>query len=206
VDPTQTLIPETTELGRYLEDTIDVDWQTPTVLLQAKALAEGRPVVRDRIEACFLFVRDEIVNSADGGPDVITCRASEVLKERAGTSFAKSHLLAALLRALGIPAGFCYQRRRREPPAKGHALHGLNAVYLADEARWIVVDARGEAAGVETRVVFDGPPSLAFASDADAGEVLLPTIFKRPGKRVLDLLGKAPALPAVLEHLPDALV
>jgi len=45
--------------------------------------------------------------------DVVTCSASEVLREGTGICFAKSHLLAALLRAVGIPAGLCYQVYQR---------------------------------------------------------------------------------------------
>ena len=77
----------------------------------------------------------------------VTCRASDVLKYRTGYCFAKSHLLAALLRANQIPAGLCYQRLTIDhPPVQGsidtnppHTLHGLNAVLLP-EFGWYRMD------------------------------------------------------------------
>lgn len=56
------------------------------------------------------FVRDQIRHSADYRPNPVTCKASEVLRHGTGYCYAKSHLLAALLRANGVPAGLCYQR------------------------------------------------------------------------------------------------
>ncbi|MCD7809309.1 MAG: transglutaminase-like domain-containing protein [Erysipelotrichaceae bacterium] len=55
-------------------------------------------------------MRDNISHSADINEDIITISASQVLVEGHGTCFAKSHLLAALLRCKSIPTGFCYQK------------------------------------------------------------------------------------------------
>ena len=57
----------------------------------------------------FEFVRDEISHSNDAGRKELCLRASDVLDKRTGLCFGKSHLLCALLRAAGIPAGLCYQ-------------------------------------------------------------------------------------------------
>ena len=173
--------PETEELGRYLEDTIDIDWQTPVVIEKARELTAGVDDPLERIRNCFEFVRDEIDHSLDVPTETLTCRASQVLREGTGLCFAKSHLLAGLLRAVGIPTGFCYQRLRRDAPATGYGLHGFNAVYLAEEERWILLDARGNTDEVSTEFRTEGEPSLAYAADPDLGEELLPTIFKRPG-------------------------
>lgn len=98
----------------------------------------------------------------------VTCRASDVLKYRTGYCFAKSHLLAALLRANQIPAGFCYQRLTMDdPPAQEQndrnlrcTLHGLNAVFLPGIG-WYRVDSRGNREGVDAR--FTSPQEqLAF--------------------------------------------
>ncbi len=59
---------------------------------------------------CFEFVRDEVRHSWDFKENPVTCHASEVLRHRTGYCYAKTHLLAALLRANRIPAGLCYQR------------------------------------------------------------------------------------------------
>lgn len=64
----------------------------------------------DFIKKAHEFVRDSISHSADINEDAITCNASEVLKSGHGICFAKSHLLAALLRCKSVPAGFCYQK------------------------------------------------------------------------------------------------
>ena len=53
----------------------------------------------------------------------------------------------ALLRANGIPAGFCYQRLSIDDVGPPYTLHGFNAVYL-NEHGWYRVDARGCKAGV----------------------------------------------------------
>jgi transglutaminase-like putative cysteine protease len=82
-------------------------------------------------KACFKDVR-EIKHSNDYRLNPVTCRASEVLEHKTGYCYAKSHLLAALLRANNIPAGICYQRltiKNDQPP---FCLHGLNAVNLPD--------------------------------------------------------------------------
>ena len=89
-------------------------------------------------------MRDNIPHTTDAGLDIVTCTASEVLQHGTGICFAKSHLLAALLRAVAIPAGFCYQVLRVDPPVDNEpVLHGFNALYLATLDKWLRVDARG---------------------------------------------------------------
>ena len=80
-------------------------------------------------------------HSVDFERHAVTCRASEVLAERTGFCYAKSHLLAVLLRANEIPAGFCYQRLSVNDDGAPYCLHGLNAVYL-DDYGWYRIDAR----------------------------------------------------------------
>ncbi|MAG31585.1 MAG: hypothetical protein CL908_11925 [Deltaproteobacteria bacterium] len=89
-------VPETDELGRYLEDTVTIDWQTPRVMEWARALVEGVTDPAGRVTRLFEFVRDEIEHSLDVPTEKQTCRASEVLRERTGLWYAKSHLLAGL--------------------------------------------------------------------------------------------------------------
>ncbi len=224
--------PETDDLGRYLEDTITIDWQTPSVAECARRLlAEASSRPRARIERLFGFVRDEIAHTFDldeaalaaraattvaGFPPAfvkrgIACRASEVLALGHGLCFAKSHLLAALLRFAGHPTGFCYVRLGDDERPGRFVLHGFVACHLADESRFILLDPRGNrgrpggpgAIGSECR--FSPPYSLAFAPDPERGEALLPTIFKRPGKRIVDLLERVPDLEILRRSLPDSL-
>jgi len=65
-----------------------------------------------------------------------------VLKYKTGYCYAKSHLLAALLRANNIPAGLCYQRLTIENDMLPYCLPALNAVYLPKYG-WYRIDARG---------------------------------------------------------------
>ena len=98
----------------YLKSTDVIDWRTPAVNDLAKQLASthSHPVAVAR--TCFQWVRGEIGHSGDIRAEVVTCSASEVLKEKTGWCFAISHLLAALLRVNGIPTGLCYQRLGRD--------------------------------------------------------------------------------------------
>jgi len=80
------------------------------VLEQAKALAVGHSNLTAIACACFHWVRDQVDHSSDHQKNPVTCRASKVLAHRTGYGYAKSHLLAALLRANQIPAGLCDQR------------------------------------------------------------------------------------------------
>ncbi|MGH7340562.1 MAG: transglutaminase-like domain-containing protein, partial [Candidatus Rokuibacteriota bacterium] len=86
-----------------------VDWRHPAVTSLARALARGRGPLAV-VRACFEWVRDRIPHTVDHGLEPVTCAASEVLREGTGFCYAKSHLLAALLRANRVPTGFVYQR------------------------------------------------------------------------------------------------
>ena len=94
----------------YLASSQYIDWQHPHILVQAQALAARRTTAEAIAKACFEFVRDHIKHSWDYRLNPVTCKASEVLQHGTGYCYAKSHLLAALLRTNGIPAGLCYQR------------------------------------------------------------------------------------------------
>src|SRR5882672_10058951 len=149
--------PESASWNGYVEDTIVIDWQTPAIVERARALAGALTGDEAKARACYGFVRDEIAHTADAGLDALPCRASEVLAARTGIGFAKSHLLAALLRSLGIPAGFCYQVVRRAPDSTEMLLYGFNGVYLATVERWISLDARGNKPGLDARFDVDTP-------------------------------------------------
>jgi transglutaminase-like putative cysteine protease len=201
--------PESSDLGRYLEDTITIDWQTPAVMEQAKDLLEGVSEGAEQVERLFRFVRDEISHSQDvlegAESPARTCRASEVLKERTGLCYAKSHLLAGLLRIAGYPTGFCYVRLVDPDRPGWFVLHGFNGVYWPPDKSWIYLDARGNREGVATECRFESPWSLAFPPNADAGEGFLPFIYRRPAKRIIDLLERAPDFDAIVRNLPDSI-
>lgn len=185
---------------QYLESTEYIDWKTPAVLAKAKSLADGANCVEMIAEKCFLFVRDKIEHSWDFERDPVTCKASDVLEHGTGYCYAKSHLLAGLLRANAIPAGLCYQRLTISNDKPPFCLHGLNAVYLEDHG-WYRIDARGNKEGVSADFC---PPveKLAFPIISD-GEANLPEIWASPIGPVLEVLLKSSTYKEVADNLPD---
>lgn len=196
---------ETDDLGRYLEDTITIDWQTPIMSTTAKGLLAEVSEPKDRLRKLFDFVRDEIDHSMDIETEAQTCRASEVLEEGTGLCYAKSHLLAGLTRYAGFPTGFCYVRMADATRPGKFVLHGFNAVYWAPISSWLFLDARGNNAQVQTECRFEPPWSLAYWPEEERGEGFLPFIYKRPAKRIIDLLERAPSFEAICRNLPDSI-
>lgn len=187
-------------MHQYLESTEYIDWETQEVLAQARSLADGSKNTKSIAAKCFLFVRDQIKHSLDYQCGPVTCKASDVLKYGTGYCYAKSHLLAALLRANGIPAGLCYQRLTISNNRPPFCLHGLNAVYLEDHG-WYRMDARGNKNGVSAEFC---PPieRLAFPILSD-GEADLPEIWAKPLLPVLEVLQTKKTYQEVADSLPD---
>lgn len=185
-------------LEEYLRATAIIDWQEPAVGRLARALGGG--ATEAVVRRCFEWVRDEIRHSVDYGANPVTCRASEVLAAGTGFCYTKSHLLAALLRANGVPTGFCYQRLCQDEAGQDFCLHGLNAVYLP-EYGWYRLDARGNKPGVDAQFV---PPreQLAFAT-AMPGEMLFPEIWADPLPIVVAALQGHETWEALAANLPD---
>ncbi|MBD2579215.1 transglutaminase-like domain-containing protein [Oscillatoria sp. FACHB-1406] len=184
----------------YLKPTEIIDWQHPQVLSLARDLAGDRADSTAIAKICFEWVRDEIRHSCDYRLNPVTCRASDVLEFRTGYCFAKSHLLAALLRANGIPAGFCYQRLSINDDGAPYSLHGFNAVYLP-EWGWYRVDARGNKLGVNAKFV---PPEECLAYQPRLpGECDFPEIFPEPLAVVIEALQAHQTWDGLLKNLPD---
>ena len=174
------MYPESDDLNDYMISDPIIDWQTPAVRQKAVELTSSLADEVAKARCLYEWVRDNISHSADVDTDIVTCTASEVLQHGTGICFAKSHLLAALLRAVHIPAGFCYQVLRLVPPVDNEpVLHGLNALYLATFDRWIRVDARGNTKGINAQFNIE-KEQLAFAMDPVADEFIYETIFAAP--------------------------
>ena len=186
-------------MNEYLASSKYIDWKAPEILYQAKILAKKCDSSEQIASQCFEFVRDEIKHSCDYNLNPVTCKASDVLKHGTGYCYAKSHLLAALLRANQIPASLCYQRLTITdvPP---FCLHGLNAVYL-EPYGWYRIDARGNKEGVSAEFC---PPEekLAFRI-ITPGEVDLPEMWAEPLDIVAQTLEKYKTVQDVAENLPD---
>lgn len=169
----------------------------------AATLAGDRSGPTGIVKACFEWVRDEIRHSGDAGLAGSSCAASEALAAGDGWCFAKSHLLAALLRANGIPAGLCYQRLKLGDGYEDRdrfTLHGLNAVFLPNIG-WLRLDPRGNKPGVDAQ--FDPPGErLAFALEAE-GETDFQSIYADPLAEVADWLRSNRSYEQAAASLPD---
>jgi transglutaminase-like putative cysteine protease len=184
----------------YLQTSDIIDWQNPAIVELAKTLALGQSDPIAIARSCFEWVRDEIRHSYDYQMNPVTCRASDVLRYGTGYCYAKSHLLAALLRANGIPAGLCYQRLSLDDTGAPYCLHGLNAVHLP-EIGWYRMDARGNRSGVDAQFT---PPieQLAFKIQLPE-EAEFPIIFAEPLNIVVAALERHLLWDELLQNLPD---
>ena len=184
----------------YLAPSRIIDFDHPLVAEKALALAAGETNALTIARRCFEFVRDEIHHSWDYRQNPVTCKASDVLRHGTGFCYAKSHLLAALLRANGIPAGLCYQRISLGDAGPPYCLHGLNAVLL-EGLGWYRIDARGNKPGVDAQF---RPPreQLAFAiHEADQRD--LPEVWAEPLPVVVAALERHSDINALYADLPD---
>lgn len=200
--PTETEInmidSEPCSLNRYLQATEIVDFHAPDVRMLAESLRGSDPL--DTARSCFEWVRDEVRHSLDHGDEKVTLKASDVLRERTGLCYAKSHLLAALLRANGVPCGFVYQRLALDDAGTVFCLHGLNAVWLP-ECRWYRVDPRGNRPGITTR--FDPPHQCLAFETTLSGEGISECVLEEPLPVVVDALGRYSSIRDLSLHLPD---
>jgi len=183
-----------TQLAPFLRATEVIDHQHPAIRMQALRLAASRPV--DTAKRCFEWVRDEMRHVVDFQVDVVSCTASETLATKAGLCYAKSHLLAALLRASGIPAGLAYQRVL---DGDRFVLHGLTVVHLP-EVGWYRCDPRGNKPGVDAQFT---PPIERVAFPAGPEVIDVPGIFADPLPEVVEALRSSRTLSESLAVLPD---
>ena len=183
------MVPESNQLKDYLVSDSVVDWKNPVILDKANELTTGLSDDSEKAKRLFEWVRDKIPHSKDIDSDVVSCSASEVLDEGTGICAAKSHLLAALCRAVKIPAGFCYQKLKKEPPFTGFILHGLNGIYLSTFQKWIRVDASGNTGNINAQFGID-QEQLAFTTNTSDGEILYEQIFMAPIPEYIEILTK----------------
>ena len=187
----------------FLSASSNIDFDHPNVAAKAAELAKDSASPLETARRCFEFVRDQIKHSWDYQLNPVTCKASDVLHHGTGYCYAKSHLLAALLRANGIPAGLCYQRLSVGDSGAPYCLHGLNAVYLP-EFGWYRIDARGNKPGVAAAFT---PPveQLAFPI-REPEECDLPEIWAEPLAVIVEALHRYSDVLEVAANLPDVVL
>ena len=199
------MVVEYHELQRYLGDDDAVDFRHPAIQKKADELFGGCATEEDRVRVAFEFVCNDISHSADIHSLCVTRSASEVLLRHEGICYAKSMLLAALLRARDIPCGFCYQQLRLDGTlATPLVIHALNAVYFATRQQWIRIDARGNTRGIHAQFV-PGEEHLAFLVHPELGETNDAMIYAAPPPAILQTLNAFTDCAVMFEHLPEHL-
>ncbi|SES18196.1 Transglutaminase-like superfamily protein [Gracilibacillus ureilyticus] len=200
------LVPESVSLEDYLIELDVVDYSHSIIQDKVVELFTDEQTEVEKVKKAFEFVRDHISHSWDIQSTKVTCKASEVLKNKEGICYAKSNLLAALLRSAGIPTGFCYQRLMLfDTPEKGYSLHTLNGVFLHSLNRWIRIDARGNKPGVKAEFSIN-EEKLAFSVQEEFEEKDYPVIYTKPNEKTIATLRESTNAVQMYEHyLPDSL-
>ncbi len=190
-----------TDLSSFLAEHPCIDYSSPIIRARSGELFSGVESPLERVRIAYEFVRDEIPHCFDIDSDVITARASDVLAGGTGICHSKANLLAALLRGIGIPAGFCYQHiTLADDDSLGYCVHCYNAVYL--DGRWIFLDARGNTGG--RRALFSvEEPILAYPNRSEYDEYFWKGIYASPQMGVMRMLDAATTRQDIIDNLQD---
>lgn len=199
------LILYSNNIDEYLKHDSVVDYDDKAVTELADALFKKADDELDFIKKAYEFVRDAVSHSADINADILTCAASEVLKADHGICFAKSHLLAALLRCKSVPAGFCYQKVILDDEAALVLVyHGLNGAYVKACKKWIRLDARGNKPGVDAQFSTE-TERLAYPIRPEKGEADGFAVYPDPDRAILEKLRNCKTRTELWKHLPTEL-
>lgn len=183
-------------MSPFLRSTAIVNWDHPEVLALASYLAKQSDEPLALIVRTFNWVRDQIEHSWEYQKEAVHLKASDVLINKHGCCFAKSHLLAALLRANGISTGFAYQKVNSDWGESQHRLYGFNSVYLP-HAGWCDLDAGGTRQGVKTS--FFPPETSLTYPDAER----IKGIWPNPLNCVVDAMINARHVRELYLTLPE---
>ena len=192
-------------IDEYLKADDVIDYGNKAIEELADSLFQKANNELEFIKLAYEFVRDNISHSADIGEDRITCTASEVLKEGHGICFAKSHLLAAVLRCKSVPAGLCYQKLsfgNKTTPVLVY--HGLNGVYIKEYKKWIRLDARGNENGINAQFSIE-VEKLAYPIRIEMGETDSFVVYPKPDVKVLEKLRENKTRTELWKNLPTEL-
>lgn len=193
------------KMEEYLKCDDVVDYKNEAITELADKLFQKTNNEFDFIKAAYEFVRDNISHSADINENEITCTASEVLKAGHGICFAKSHLLAALLRCKSVLSGFCYQKIiLDDETAPVLVYHGLNGVYIKDYKKWIRLDARGNKNGVNAQFSVE-TEHLAYPIRPKMGEKDNLMVYPSPDIKIVEKLRKIKTRTELWDNLPNEL-
>ena len=195
----------TDNIDEYLKKDGVVNYENVNIIQLADLLWSNADSDVDYIKKAYEFVRDNISHSADINEDLLTCSASEVLAAGHGICFAKSHLLAALLRCKSIPIGFCYQKLILDDETAPILIyHGLNGVYIKEYKMWIRLDARGNKEGVNAQFSLERE-QLAFPIRTEKGEEDGFVIYPDPDIKILEKFKNNKTRTELWDDLPTEL-
>lgn len=199
------IVPYSNNIDEYLEADDVINYRNKAIMQLADSLFQKANNELEFIKMAYEFVRDNISHSADIKEDIITCAASEVLEAGHGICFAKSHLLAALLRCKSIPTGFCYQKLILDDETAPILIyHGLNGVYIKELEKWIRLDARGNRKDVGAQFSIDNE-QLAFPVRPEMGEIDNFTVYPKPDVKIIEKLRVNKTRTELWDNLPTEL-
>lgn len=182
-----------------------VTYNNPLIQETIKKIESQASSIKERAKIAFEIARDEIQHSFDTKDKLVTINGEDVLQNKVGICFAKSHLLASLLRGMNIPTGFCYQRVLRDGKTEesGYALHGLNAVYFEDTG-WFRVDPRGNKPGIDSQFTWE-EEKLAYPIREALGEEDYPNVFTAPLPSVIESMVNSEDSQALFYNRPKTI-
>ncbi|MCT1479116.1 transglutaminase family protein [Microbacterium sp. p3-SID336] len=180
------LVLETEDVSHYLGSDALVQSDAPGVVALARSLRDSHSADFAFAQASFEWVRDHIAHSYDAQDRRVTLAASDVLRETVGLCYAKSVLLAAILRAQAIPTGLCYQRLGNS--AEGFVVHGLVAIWL--DGAWHRQDPRGNKPGIDAQFSL-GEERLAYQIDVARGEADYRRLYSSVPSEIVAVLSPA---------------
>ena len=194
----------TEDINEYLKYDEVIDFDKPEIKALADTLFDEVSSETDYVRHAFEYVRDTYPHSADINADEIAVSASDVLKIGHGICHAKSHLLAALLRCKGVPAGLCYQKLILDDETNPvYICHGLIGVYLNEFNKWIRLDPRGNRSDVDAQFSID-EEKLAFPVRVDKGEEDDLTVYPDPKAFVIKSMRESKTRTELWINLPAA--
>lgn len=189
------------DLSIFLAEDKYIDFSSLLIREKADELFSHANTNVEKAKIAYEYVRDEIPHSFDINAKIITAKASDVLAHTTGICHAKSNLLAALLRAENIPAGFCFQHiTLANDDSLGYCVHCYNAIFV--DNHWIKVDARGNTNGKNAQFSLE-TPVLAFQNRKDYDEYFWKGIYAKPHADTMKMLEKAKSLQDILDNIPD---
>ncbi|MDR2974107.1 MAG: hypothetical protein LBV00_05265 [Propionibacteriaceae bacterium] len=182
-------------LDRLLAETAHIDFGHPRIRALVPSLDTQTTDSLSYPQVAFEYVRDRIPHTTHTDRDIVTVAASQVAAEGTGICHAKANLLAALLRAKNIPAGFGYQHvTLADDNSQGYCLHAFVIAIL--DGRPVPLDPKSPHEFSLDSPQLD-PLNLRF------DEYTLPGIWADPDPATMDVLTHATSLHDALVHLPD---